>query len=76
MIARKCDRCGILYESYGGIAIKNGYNITTNSIRFENDNDKVCSNRYDLCPDCMRTIVKWFEDGEQEKENGKTEDNR
>nr|DAQ07462.1 MAG TPA: Protein of unknown function (DUF983) [Caudoviricetes sp.] len=60
-LARKCDRCGILYEPEKR-KIKN--NITFNSIelieRYLN-NDYIDVVFIDLCPNCLDSFIEWLE---------------
>lgn len=45
--ARKCDRCGAFYEPYKTDTIILTKNVTS-------------IDGVDLCPDCMDTFKKWF----------------
>lgn len=61
MLAKKCDRCGKLYEHYDIIdnTKKNGIAIVfTNKFggreRWNGD--------IDLCRDCMNSFTKWLEE--------------
>lgn len=57
--ARKCDRCGTLYESYNAKSSTTNINglITIN----RDDNDKYWSHGpYDLCPECSNEFTYWF----------------
>lgn len=57
MIAKKCDRCGKLYENEKPKLTKIG-NIDTYGIAWE----LYFNNRFiDLCPDCLNDFKKWFE---------------
>ena len=56
--AFKCDRCGTLYERYEGIEVVSGgykYNILSISNKFG-----VTSMDYDICPECMKSLVEWM----------------
>ena len=56
--AKKCDRCDTLYESYGrdhGKASING--IVTAS--FDNNSNYAPKDYIDLCPNCLRSFLKW-----------------
>lgn len=58
-IARKCDRCGNLYETYNTKNDKTKINglITINL----DDNQKYFGHwAMDLCPDCMREFQNWL----------------
>lgn len=66
--ARKCDRCGKLYEYYDKTDMGK-----INGMAFIVKDDTFGSYRvqdYDLCPDCMGELIKWIEVGEK---NGKTD---
>lgn len=57
--ARKCDRCGNLYETYNTKNDKTKINglITINL----DDNQKYFGHgAMDLCPDCMREFQNWL----------------
>lgn len=58
-IAKKCDRCGELYEEYNVInSVKNINGIMTLNI---DDRQKHYSHGpYDLCPACSDELMKWF----------------
>lgn len=62
MLARKCDRCGDFYETYGDKIIINNY-IKANAIMFI-DVDKIggITNRkvFDLCPKCMELMQRFI----------------
>lgn len=59
MKAKKCDRCGKLYEYEKPKFTKIG-NIDTYGIAWELH----CNNRFiDLCSDCLTGFKKWFEEG-------------
>lgn len=56
--AKKCDRCGKLYENYEGYEVENGgnkYNILTLLHHW-----KTVSRSYDLCPKCMESLIEWI----------------
>lgn len=69
-LTKKCDRCGNVYEHYGidptfgstdknrGKVQENGFSMIYwlyNEPKFKNIHG------YDLCPDCMNELKKWFE---------------
>lgn len=68
MEARKCDRCGKLYEKYhmetgirGDMRQVNGFRLTFNG--------EFLNPFKDLCPECMAALLTWFKNGkEREKE--------
>lgn len=64
-LAKKCDRCGKLYEHY--------YNF---NLRIVLDADKyghICatSKRNDLCPDCMQALTDFIEAPQREINDSK-----
>lgn len=69
MMAKKCDRCGKLHEFYrGSKEFKGAENV--NGILFidrDTDNKYWSRNAKDLCPECMRELVDWFEEGKHEQ---------
>jgi predicted nucleic acid-binding Zn-ribbon protein len=64
-MARKCDRCGALYEQYStrfkeavGIADINGFMFVK---RRSDSSDYITEDRpRDLCPDCTKSILAWL----------------
>ena len=56
--AKKCDRCGKLYEHYDGIPLVNG-GRKYYAVKFANINSS--SEWFDLCSDCMQKIVLFME---------------
>lgn len=63
MLARKCDRCGVLYEFYadfpdGGNQIGFLQNDIKDSARINK------TNIYDLCPECMTMAVQFVKGGD------------
>lgn len=58
--AYKCDRCGKLYEEYGGkTLIKSGN--TYNQVGFSKRNALRCEWK-DLCPDCMDKLIEFMKE--------------
>lgn len=57
MYAKKCDRCGKLYECEEPKLMKIG-KVTAYGIAWE-----IYGNNcfIDLCPDCLNDFKKWFE---------------
>ena len=57
--ALKCDRCGKLYEKYGGIR---EFETGNSFCRFD-----IAGNwgykTYDLCEDCMSSLIDWIKKG-------------
>lgn len=60
-LAKKCDRCGNLYEDDNPTKVDDGTfnSIATVMRRF--DNTGYQTNRiFDLCPKCQRMFVNWI----------------
>lgn len=57
MMVFKCDRCGAIYERTHYIDTNNCVEVgyIDGKGRFQWDS------RYDLCPDCIKDLVKWIE---------------
>lgn len=53
--AKKCDRCGKLYEKYDTYE-DNGIIFTCGDNEEGGTGDKI-----DLCPDCMKELKNWIE---------------
>ena len=67
MKAKKCDRCGELYEEYNHKSPNKPNSIKTLS---ENVNGNYCLvDIYDLCPECMEQLNQWLKN-EKEDSNG------
>ena len=68
MLARKCDRCGRLYEKSEKMIDENKTDtiITASRNDFHNDYHE---NRktYDLCQDCLESFDRWFKTISTEK---------
>ena len=62
MNAKRCDRCKKFYErnemKYKGKMI-DGFCLTSWG-------SALCYSRKDLCDDCLKSLDKWFLDGESE----------
>ena len=59
MQARKCDRCGKLYEIYNGLEVVKGGDIY-NTVRLEKENIANIYKKLDLCPECMEKLVNFI----------------
>ena len=59
--AKKCDRCGKLYEFYKGIEFTPGGNryvyITLESDRIYDERGGFTTKCFDLCQDCMQQVI-------------------
>lgn len=65
MLARKCDRCGRLYEAKC-IKIDDG---GVNSIETRDTDEKGAywsRKKYDLCPGCLKGLKAWIEMGKED----------
>ena len=63
MIARKCNRCGKLYERYNETRNPK----KANGFRFLNidiNQDAYQHEKLDLCPECMEELHAWFKNAE------------
>ena len=60
--AKKCDRCGVLYEKCG----KSGKAVEIRIIEYTSS---MGEKRKDLCPSCQTQLEGWYiHEGELEKE--------
>ena len=58
--AKKCDRCGDLYEMYDGIKFEEKVNLSYNHIHVLTNHDSV-HKTFDLCPICMNKLINFLE---------------
>jgi hypothetical protein len=58
--AKKCDRCGKLYELYDGCKVQKGGH-SYNKVAFLRSWNDPCK-EYDLCPECMELLIKWMKE--------------
>ena len=63
MQAKKCDRCGVLYECYVNENNHNGFSF----IRVDRDNVVNRSGTYDLCPKCMNELNEYLKGNNHDK---------
>jgi len=62
MLAKKCDRCGRLYEHYEGSERFKG-NREANGLTLVDrysDSFQRSSDTFDLCPKCMQELLNWL----------------
>lgn len=64
--AKKCDRCGKLYEPYNKSRLYGTMRVSAFAFMIENRGYSL-DERYDLCPDCMKFLQKWFKGKECEE---------
>ena len=61
--AKKCDRCGKLYENYRGVEL--------NNIGYKYHYVRLCGNgvftELDLCEPCMTELANWLREGGEKK---------
>lgn len=64
MLAKKCDRCGKLYEYYDNYTKQNcnGFQFEAIDIR---RGSSIGRGFEDLCKDCLESLVKWYEEGKR-----------
>lgn len=64
--AKKCDRCGKLYEQYNDREDKHNINgvltLNIDSVRKYWSNDVL-----DFCPECCNEFVSWLKKGKEKK---------
>ncbi len=69
-VAKKCDRCGELYEYYGRENVDD-YKNKQNSVmicNIDESGDKYYNNGLkDLCPNCLRSFKTWWDDHKHTK---------
>ena len=53
--AKKCDRCGKLYEYYQGVQLIDSGNHFTAVMLCGHGKTKL----FDLCEDCMSQLINW-----------------
>ncbi|MBQ9211108.1 MAG: hypothetical protein IJ153_11045 [Clostridia bacterium] len=68
MLARKCDRCKVLYEPFKGKYENIPADINTAALYYRdmfglNDQNPL---NFDLCPHCMEGAVKYLTDPDSE----------
>lgn len=67
MRAKKCDRCGKLFEYYeGNKEFKNTEKANAIELIDQNLDCKYVSRKsYDLCPECMRKLENFLKEGDE-----------
>lgn len=62
MMVFKCDRCGAIYErSHDEYDIENNNTVVIGFMDANRKNKFQLDSRYDLCPNCIKDLVKWIE---------------
>lgn len=69
--AKKCDRCGDLYEMYDGIKFEKA-GLSYNHIHALTNYDRV-HRTFDLCPTCMNKLINFLLWGRTSQDNDKKE---
>lgn len=68
-LAKKCDRCGKLYEHYEKIEHEKYVGYNYNAIAFVSVNRRcikeLATTPIDLCPECMSKLIEFLEEKEK-----------
>ncbi len=64
-LAKRCDRCGMLYTPKKVVIDSCGVNGITTIYRNEKNDCYSDRSFYDLCPGCLRSFIDWL-DGKKE----------
>ena len=64
--ARKCDRCGSLYEIYDGIGFSDANLNKWTGMMLCTYLSSSRNREYDLCPHCMRALLSFINDNKKE----------
>ena len=62
MLAKKCARCGKLYEHYDKVGDKRQNGISTIYVNKFGSREKIVVD-IDLCEDCMESLINWLTRG-------------
>jgi hypothetical protein len=67
--AKKCDRCGNLYENYDGVEYYEDLSAFGELVKFDEMRlvraDGCGFRHFDLCPDCMTALISFIKQGEK-----------
>ena len=68
MLAKKCDRCGKLYEQYSGKYENINGKVNSVALYFSNGHGYAdqAARTFDLCPRCLEDAVKYLTDPDSE----------
>lgn len=67
-LAKKCDRCGKLYEHYPIGSIPEGFNAVRRVRNRVNGNAECEESAIEMCPECMAAFEKFMEELKSEDE--------
>jgi hypothetical protein len=59
-LAKKCDRCGKFYESYGN----NSFNAIMQTCKDQYGYRAKKNKEWDLCPECKENLEAWLNGGQ------------
>lgn len=60
MLAKKCDRCGKLYEHYRELDEYGKYNAVKLIYLQANGIERTCASSMDICPECMEKFKNFM----------------
>lgn len=61
MLAKKCDRCGKLYEHYAR-DLKKGISFNgAATVAIDGNDGWQCNKVMDLCPECRESFARWLD---------------
>ena len=66
MLAKKCDRCGKLYEHYDKVGDERQNGFSTIYVNCFGARDRIVVD-YDLCEDWMESLINWLDHGGNDK---------
>lgn len=67
MLARKCDRCGRLYEAKSA-NIDGERADAIAALMFYKEGSRWHEEKYDICPNCLEKLKNWLEKNQEELE--------
>lgn len=65
MLARKCDRCGRLYEAKS-VNIDGERADAIAALMFYKEGSRWYEEKYELCPECLKELKVWLEYKQEE----------
>ena len=60
-LAKRCDRCGMLYTPKKDVTDSCDVNGISTIYRNEKNDDYFIRSFYDLCPKCLKSFVYWLD---------------